>query len=357
MDLSQWLIIKNLNTIILMVWQRKYDIFILENLENFMSMPAMALLHVVFFLVIGFMLLIYGAKFFCDSTLHILRKFNINSAMVEIFLISIGTAAPDLVATITAVLEDHPNIAMGNIVGSNFSNLTLGFGIASLISPFKCDRRVALVEFPLLLALTIFFTSCCLRGQITRCASAVFLTTFVVYLLFPFLRKKSKNVSDKTCLNVENFNLWSTKKSGTVFISSIVLLTLGAHLVVTSCYHISNFFKISETFIGFSLLALGTSAPEIFVVTTAAKQRHYTICSGNIIGSNLLNLMLITGVCTLIHPLYFAKGSLLMETCALILITMITWYIFAVKKVFSRKYGLMCVATYFLVVFFLHKSI
>jgi cation:H+ antiporter len=340
-----------------MVWQRKWDIFILENLENFISMAVMALFHVVFLLVIGFIFLIYGAKFFCDSALHILRKFNINSAMVEIFLISIGTAAPDLVSTITAILEDHPNIAMGNIVGSNFSNLALGFGIASLVTPFKCNKRVVRVEFPLLVALTIFFTSCCLRGQITRYASAIFLTTFVVYLLFPFFGKKSKNTSDKTCIDVENFNPWSAKKSSAVFLSSIVFLTLGAHLVVTSCYHISNFFKISETFIGFSLLALGTSAPEIFVVTTAAKQRHYTICSGNIIGSNLLNLMLITGLCTLIHPLYFAKGSFLVETGALIFMTLATWYIFAVKNVFSRKCGLMCLGTYFLVVFFLHKSI
>ncbi|MDR2776880.1 MAG: sodium:calcium antiporter [Puniceicoccales bacterium] len=317
----------------------------------------MALFHVVFILAIGFIFLIYGAKFFCDSALHILRRFNINSAMVEIFLISIGTAAPDLVSTITAILEDHPNIAMGNIVGSNFSNLALGFGIASIIAPFKCNKRVVWMEFPLLVALTIFFTFCCVRGQITRYASAIFLTTFVGYLLCPFLRKKSKNSPDKTCIAVENFDVWSTKKSGTVFISSIVLLTIGAHLVVTSCYHISNFFKISETFIGFSLLALGTSAPEIFVVTTAAKHRHYTICSGNIIGSNLLNLMLITGLCALIHPLYFVKGSFLLETGALIFITVVTWYIFAVKNVFSRKYGLMCVATYFLVVFFLHKSI
>jgi cation:H+ antiporter len=331
--------------------------FMLENLENFISMAAMALLHIPFLLVIGFIFLIYGAKFFCDSALHILRRFNINSAMVELFLISIGTAAPDLVATITAILEDHPNIAMGNIVGSNFSNLALGFGIASLVTPFKCNKKVVWVEFPLLFVLTIFFTSCCLRGQITRCASAIFLITFVVYLLFPFLRKKSENASDKTHFDVENFNPWSIKKSGAVFISSIVFLTIGAHLVVTSCYHISNFFKISETFIGFSLLALGTSAPEIFVVTTAAKQRHYTICSGNIIGSNLLNLMLITGLCTLIHPLYFAKGSFLVETSALIFITMATWRIFAVKNVFSRKHGLMCVATYLFVVFFLHKSV
>lgn len=329
----------------------------LENLKNFINMAVMALFHVLFLLVIGFIFLTYGAKFFCDSALHILRKFNINSAMVEIFLISIGTAAPDLLSTITAILEKHPNIAIGNIVGSNFSNLALGFGIASLASPFKCNKRVAWVEFPLLFVLTIFFTFCCLRGQITRCASFVFLATFVVYLLFPFLSKKSKNSLDKTSLDVENFNPWSTKKSGVVFISSIVFLTTGAHLVVTSCYHISNFFKISETFIGFSLLALGTSAPEIFVVTTAAKHRHYTICSGNIIGSNLLNLMLITGLCSLIHPLYFAKGSFLVETGALIFITMVTWYIFAAKNVFSRKHGLMCIATYFLVVFFLHRSV
>ncbi|MDR1891179.1 MAG: sodium:calcium antiporter [Puniceicoccales bacterium] len=306
-------------------------------------------------LIIGFICLTYGAKFLCDSSLHMLRKFNVNSAMVEIFLISIGTAAPDLVSTITAILEDHPNIAIGNIVGSNFSNLALGFGVASLVTPFKCNKKIVWVEFPLLFALTMFFSYCCFRGQVTRYASAIFLMTFAAYMFFSFLRKKSKSDSDKTCMDEENFSEWSTKKSSFIFISSIVLLTFGAHLVVTSCYQISNLFKISETFIGFSLLALGTSAPEIFVVTTAAKQRHHNICSGNIIGSNLLNLMLITGLCTSIHPLYFAKESFRMETCALAFITVASWYVFATKNIFSRKSGLMFVMTYLLVVFFANK--
>jgi cation:H+ antiporter len=281
----------------------------------------------------------------------------VNSAMVEIFLISIGTAAPDLVSAITAILENHPDIAIGNIVGSNFSNLALGFGIASLVTPFKCNKKMVWVEFPLLFSLTMFFAYCCFLGQITRYASAAFLATFGIYLLFSFLtlRKKSKNALDKTCTDEENFSVWSIKKSSLIFISSIVSLTIGAHFVVTSCYQISNFFKISETFIGFSLLALGTSAPEIFIVITAAKQRQYAICSGNIIGSNLLNLMLITGLCTSIHPLYFAKESFHVETCALIFITLTSWYIFATKNVFSRKCGLIFVMTYLLVVFLAHK--
>jgi cation:H+ antiporter len=278
-----------------------------------------------------------------------------DSAAIGIFLVSMGTAAPDLMSVIMATLEGHPDFSMGNILGSNFSNLTLGFGIASLIAPFKCTKKITKVEIPLLFALTIFFVICCFDGQLTRFEGIAFLLVFAAYLIFSFFRKGSRLISSEREAKKKKFKSWRIWQSASVFIFSAALLACGAHLVVTRCIGIADAFGMSQTFIGFSLSALGTSAPEIFVVATAAKRRHYSICSGNIIGSNLINLTLVAGLCSAVHPIHCRANDLFPEACSLIFVTALSWYIFVQRKIFSRGLGLAFIAIYFVTMFLLRK--
>jgi cation:H+ antiporter len=149
--------------------------------------------------------------------------------------------------------------------------------------------------------------------------------------------------------------LWSAKSGILAFAISAVLLAIGAHLVVKSCCRITDFFAVSKTFIGFSLIAFGTSAPEIFVVTVAAKHRRHNICCGNIVGSNLINIMLVAGICATVRPIYLVAISFWPEALALVFITAISCYIFRTKKVFRRSYGIAFVATYLAVMFTLKR--
>jgi cation:H+ antiporter len=252
-------------------------------------------------------------------------------------------------------VEKHPDISMGNILGSNFSNLALGFGVASIVSPFKCTKKMARIEFPLLFAMTMFFIFCCVDGKITRLEGLIFLGAFVAYAIFSF------SVGKKTASLVEEELVghitvpWPAWKSTGVFLIAAFLLASGAHLVVTSCLKIATIVGVSQSFIGFSLLALGTSAPEIFVVATAARHRHHAICAGNIMGSNLMNLTLVVGLCSLIHPIFFTRKDFLIEAQALVAITVLSWYIFGTKKVFSRLYGAAYIAIYLSTMFLVRR--
>jgi cation:H+ antiporter len=261
-----------------------------------------------------------------------------------------GTAAPDLVSATVAVFEGHPDVSIGNILGSNFTNLTLGFGLASLVAPFKCTKKNAKLEFPLLLALTVIFILFCIDGKLSRLEGSALLFFFALYI-FHTLTKKNECNSDN--LPPENSathsGTWKLRKSIFTFIISSVLLGYGAHLLVKSCCQIADFYELSKTFIGFSLLSFGTSAPEIFVVVAAAKQHRNTICSGNIIGSNLINLMCVSGLCATICPFSFQKNIFLPEAFSLLLATLATWYIFSTKKTFSRICGAVFLAMYLLV--------
>jgi cation:H+ antiporter len=306
----------------------------------------MALLPTMLLLMVGFSMLTGGAKLICDSATHVARRLGIGSSVTGIFLVSIGTSAPDFVSVITALWEGHQDISIGNILGSNFANATLGFGIASLVMPFKCTKEIAKVEFPLLLALTVFFAIRCLRGGLSRLDGIVLMVAFASYAYLSFCGKGSKVLKLRQEPTAANFVDWPMGRSVLIFALSAALLAWGAHLVVMSCCKISDFFGLSKTFVGFSLLAFGTSAPEIFVVAIAARRGNHAICSGNIIGSSLINLMFVAGLCATVHPLYLGKNVFFIEAIVLIGATAMGWYVFWTKKVFSRMCGLIFIATY-----------
>ena len=303
-----------------------------------------------FFLVVGFICLSGGADLLCKSAMHLARAFGLKSVTGSVFLISVGTSLPDLVAVATAVIEGHPNISMGNILGSNFANLALGLGIGALIKPFACDKKLLKFEFPLLATVTVIFVGCCLNGHLGRVEGLMLLLVFGLYVFCTFGLDKTHPVADHA--GGQSLQIWGIGRSALVFFVSAIILAMGAHLVVTSCCEISDKFGISQNFVGFSLVALGTCAPEIFVVALAAKHNQHSICAGNIVGSNLINLLLVAGICALFWPVSFEKTAFMWEAGALLAITLTTWIIFYKRAMFSRKIGISFVLFYFIVMFF-----
>jgi cation:H+ antiporter len=276
------------------------------------------------------------------------RKLGCNFIAIEVLLISLGTAAPDLMSAAVAIFEGQTDISIGSILGSNFTNLTLGFGLASLFAPFKCEKKITILEFPLLLVLTIVFIFFCIDGKLSRLEGIALLVSFAAYVSHILCGKNSQTSKLETENNAANSCTWHLGKSIFTFILSSILLGYGAHLLVASSCQIADSYGISKTFIGFSLLAFGTSAPEIFVVIMAAKQKRYEICSGNIIGSSLVNLTLVAGLCATAHPFSFQENAFLLEAIAILLPTLTSWYIFKTKKTFSRMCGLLFIAMYLL---------
>lgn len=306
-------------------------------------------------LLIGFLMLTLGAKVLCDAAIQLSSLFKINSALAGVFLVSIGTAAPDCMSALIGIIEKQPDISIGNILGSNFTNLTLGLGIAGIIAPFKCDNTMSKVEMPLLALLTLFFVMCCWDGKLTRVEGCAFIASLLIYIFYSLCNNRQSQQSIDSSTICSCNKSWSIKKSTVLFIISAASLAFGAHFVVTSCCRIADWLGVSKTFIGFSLLAFGTSAPEIFVVTTAALRKQHTICSGNIIGSNLINLMCVAGLCSVIHPFNFDKTLFSTEALSLLFVTFLCYYIFKKRPTFSRLSGIIFVATYCITMFLVKK--
>lgn len=306
-------------------------------------------LFVFSLLVLGFVVLTYAAKLLCDTSLYVAHRFHISPLIVGLFLVSFGTAAPDCMTAVIATLENNPDISIGNILGSNFANLALGFGVAGTLFGFHCVKDVARLEFPLLFFVTVIFVAICCDGYLSRAEGGLFFLLFLIYAFYVLYKQKGKALDlPEVDEAVMKRPLWV---NGVFFLVSLGLLTAGAHLVVDSCRQLADIYNLSHTFIGFSVLAFGTSAPEIFIVAMAAKKKQYSICAGNIIGSNLINLMFIPGLCALIRPMVFPKNIFVIEAVALILLTGLAWYIFSRQKVFSKKCGVAFLVIYLVTLF------
>ena len=296
-------------------------------------------------LPVGFALLVWGAKLLCDSSLSISKNFKIDSPVLSVFLVSLGTAAPDCASELISIIRGHPDMSVGGILGCNFANLTLGLGIASIIAPFKCSKDMANLELPLLAILDTLFVSFCLSGKLVRIEGIIFLIALIGYVYYSFFRRKG-GMSNIKKASFHQETHWSTKRSIFIFIASALMLAYGAYVVVEACTAISDWLGVSKTFIGFSLLALGNSAPEIFVVSTATLRKQHAICAGNIICSNFINLTFVTGMCALIKPFHFDNKTFVIEAISAVSMSYITWYIFKTREWFSRTFGSLYVFAY-----------
>lgn len=263
----------------------------------------------ILLIILGFVLLIKGADFLVDGASSLAKRFNIPDIIIGLTIVSIGTSMPELFVSSTSAMNGSSDMAIGNIIGSNLCNLLMILGISTIIKPVKFQKETRLIEIPLCLIITIIFAIFCnTSGTISRIEALILIFLFVLFIIYTIIMgKKGKEFdAENAIIEIKEDNkALSLKKSIILIVLGIVGLKIGGDLTVENATNLARMFNVSEKIIGLTILAIGTSLPELVTSVTAAIKGNSDIAIGNIIGSNIFNILLIIGVSAIISPLTY----------------------------------------------------
>ncbi len=250
----------------------------------------------VILLLLGLAMVVLGSDFLVDGASNVARKIGISEFVIGIIIVGFGTSLPELVVSVNGALDGSSAIALGNVVGSNTLNILLILGLTAIIMPISVTDENKKRDFPILIAVTAFFILMSLNGFISRFDAAAFLIIFTVYIVYN-LKQGKEDVSES------DSHEHKIPLSILMIIGGLAGLIVGGKLFVNNAVTIAHALGASEKFIAVTVLALGTSLPELVTCVVAAAKKKGQLALGNIVGSNVFNILLILGVSGLIRPL------------------------------------------------------
>jgi len=305
----------------------------------------------IILIIVGFAMLIFGANLLVDGSSNVAKKFHIPEIIIGLTIVSIGTSMPELFVSLTSAIEGFPDMAVGNVVGSNVANLLLILGMSAIINTIAFKRETRLIEIPICLFVSILFMVLCNVGQdITRIDAIILTIAFVAFIIYTIVMAKKGEEFDKEDDEVEvneEPKKTSTLKDIISIILGVVLLKLGGDFTVDNSVNIANMFNWSEKLISVTILAVGTSLPELVTSVSAAFKGNSDIAIGNILGSNIFNMLLIIGVSALISPITYNIGY--NKDMTILLIATVVLALFPLippKNKMSRMNGLIYIGLY-----------
>ena len=255
-------------------------------------------------LVVGMVLLIKGADFFVDGASGIAKKFGIPSLIIGLTLVSLGTSAPEISVSLNAVLEGMSDMSVGNVVGSNICNIFLILGVSAIFTPLLISKDIKRYDIPIMLGIFILFTIFSFLitpGAINWYEGIILLVIVVLYTLFLIKRTKA---SDELDLEEENTDKKVNLVKCIIFVVlGLAAIIFGGELVVNHASNIAIKLGMSETLVSLTIVAVGTSLPELVTSAVAAFKKEGDIAVGNVIGSCLFNIILILGLASVVAPL------------------------------------------------------
>ena len=264
------------------------------------------MLSSIFFLIIGSIGLFYGSEWLVDGAKDIAKKFKISDLVIGLTIVSIGTSFPELVVGIISSLEGHADFVIGNVLGSNIANIGLALGLPALFykMDFEYKNVISAFMYNLLACGALYYII--LDNQISSSDSQIFLFLFVIYIIASFLRPNITSCGNELA-NEEDVCL---RKAFGRLISGSLILYAGSELFVSNgAAPLVREFGFSEKAVGMTVVAMGTSLPELFVTMTALSRKEVGISLGNIIGSNIFNILFVLGIIGLIGPLEVSDVS------------------------------------------------
>lgn len=262
-------------------------------------------------LILGFVLLIKGADFFVEGASKTAQALKVSPLLIGLTIVAFGTSAPEATVSIVAALEQNAGVAIGNVVGSNIFNISFVVGVAALLNPLTVENDTIRKEIPFTLVASIAFlvliSDISLQGLsenlITRGDGFIFLLFFAIFLyyIFEVARHSREKEEPEDVIQEHAAPLWW--KNILFTIGGLAAIIFGGDLVVSSATEIALSFGMSETLVGLTIVAVGTSLPELITSVTAALKKQSEIALGNIVGSNIFNILFVLGAASSISPL------------------------------------------------------
>lgn len=259
-------------------------------------------------LALGLVLLVAGGELLVRGAVQLAQKFRISPLLIGLTLVGFGTSTPELVTSLQAAFAGSPGIAVGNVVGSNLANILLILGVAALINPVIIARETFKRDGIVLAVATLMCVAAVLAGRLTPWIGALFVLSLAGYILFAFWQERRSNAAADAASGAPGSDAAKPTAAriliDLVFVVGGLLLTiLGARLLVSSAIEIATQFHVSQTIIGLTIVAVGTSLPELVTSVMAALRKHGDIAFGNIVGSNIYNVFGILGVTAMVKPI------------------------------------------------------
>ncbi len=302
-------------------------------------------------LIVGFVLLVKGADFFVEGSSSIAKLLKIPSIVIGLTIVAFGTSAPEAAVSIIAGLEKSNDIAVGNVIGSNMFNLLVVVGVSAAISPIAINDLIIKRDYPFMLIITAVLTAfsfdVLLSGgtsnDISRGEAIVMLLLMGIYLysvITSALRSRKENIGGE-----EQVKTLGVGKSLLFTIGGLAGIIIGGQLVVNSASDIARGFGMSETLVGLTIVAVGTSLPELVTSIMAARKGESDIAIGNVVGSNIFNILFVLAVSAAITPMNI-NAQVLTDLIILIVVTVFAYIFCVTKKRVSRIEGVILTVTY-----------
>ncbi|MFK7866669.1 MAG: calcium/sodium antiporter [Alphaproteobacteria bacterium] len=302
--------------------------------------------------IIGLVLLFFGGEWLVRGSVVIAERLGLSHVLIGVVVVGFGTSAPELFVAVNAVLENRPDIAVGNVVGSNIANILLVLGCAAMIYPVFCKDAVIKRDAIIVVLASILLIGLAWFGVISRIAGGVMVSALILYLFYCYKAEKKQAVTGDSPSDIaQDLTDFSDAKTplvkGMIFAAGgMFLLVFGADWLVTGASNIARVFNVSEAVIGLSLVAIGTSLPELATAIAASLKKHSDVLIGNILGSNLFNILSILGISALVKPVAISSNFIQFDMPLGLATAVIALIIIIFVKAFTRFIGALFLIAY-----------
>jgi len=320
---------------------------------------------------VGFVMLYFGAEWLVKGSSSLARSLGVTPIVIGLTVVAFGTSAPELVVSVISSIKGNSMIAVGNVVGSNICNIALVLGMAAVFQPITCDRSVIKRDIPIMLGISIYLLVLSLNSELGRFEGATLFAGIILYTFFNYYtaKKEPKMASFGASMTTEGAlgnsgggvldspgdledieYITSRQKQIAFTVVGIIGVVAGAQLVVETAVEIMQVLGVSEKFIGLTIVAFGTSLPELATSVVAAIRKEMDISIGNLVGSNVFNILSVLGAASLIRPIPipggFFESGLVIDYLVMILTSFLPWVMMRKTNTITRIDGIILLSCY-----------
>ena len=269
-------------------------------------------------IVVGLVLLVWSADWFVDGAVGVAHFFGMSTFLIGMVIVGFGTSAPEMVVSVLSALNDTPQLALGNAYGSNIANIALILGVTALIIPVVVQKQAMSRDIPILIAVTVLTVFLLIDGNVSRMDGIVLLLAFVAIMAFNILselrqkRKRKKSaVADDLDAEYGSAEMVSIVRSSLLLLMGLLLLIVSSRMLVWGAVNVAQALGVSDLLIGLTIVAVGTSLPELASSIAAARRGENDLAVGNVIGSNIFNTLVVVGLASVIAPIQAADPEVM----------------------------------------------
>ena len=307
--------------------------------------------------VIGLLMLYYGAEWLVKGASSLAQSLGLTPLVIGLTVVAFGTSMPEFVVSVIASFQEKSMIVVGNVVGSNICNIALVLGLASLFMPTKSNESVVKRDIPIMLGISLYLLLISINSTIGRLEGATLFGGIIIYVGFNYYyavkRTKKASGGERFCKELVAGDIeYIPSRAGqiTLIVAGILFVVTGAEILIGSAVKIMKIFGVSEKFIGLTIVAFGTSIPELAISVVAAIRKEMDISIGNLLGSNIFNILGVLGIASLVRPILipggFIQSGLLIDYMVMMFISFLPWLMMRKTNTVMRRDGVVLLFCY-----------